>query len=718
MRVIVVGAGIGGLTAALSLRSRGIDVQVLEQASELSEIGAGLQISSNAVRVLDDLGLTERVAGVGVAARGIRFRELADDAPLFETPLGERAAGHYGRPFYQVHRADLLRILAEALPAEHLRLGVTVRDVEQDAGGATVVLAGGERIHGDAIVGADGIHSRVREWMLGPENPRFAGTLGWRSILPYEQARELGLDHSCDCWLGPGRSVVTYWLRRGELFNVIGFVPAAEVRRESWTDSGDVEELRASFIGSCPLVVRMMEMVRSAFITGVYFHDPAPRWSTGRVTLLGDAAHATQPYLAQGACQSIEDAAVVARLLERSGPGDVAGALAEYERRRRPRTTKVQAVARAAERFWHESDPEQVRARNGRFRGLVRIDPLSDTVWGWLYHHDPIAALEHPPEEALGLATAHDAARMQRPESQRAADLWRSAFTPEDHAGGWRGLRAGYDRFLAANAPPSPDAIVEQVDAGGVSALWVGAATSARRTVLHVHGGGFMFGSARRSVDLAERLGRAVGGRVLAVDYRLAPEHPYPAALDDVLAAYRWLLAQGFEASEILLCGESAGAGLALSAALAGRDRGLPRPGALYAMSPLADLEVTGASVDARKGQDPVVDRDLLTEMSAAYLQGHDPRDPLASPVHADFGGLPPLLVHASACEALVDDATRVAEAAGAAGVDVELRLFDDTVHVFPLLAFLPEARKALTDLASFAATRFGSHARSATSRF
>src|SRR4051812_22909516 len=703
MRAIVVGAGIGGLATALSLRGQGIDVEVVEQARELSEIGAGLQLASNAIRVLDDLALTDRLAEVGVAARGVRFPDLSSNELVFQTPLGEQAAERYGRPFYQVHRADLLGVLADALPADRLRLGAKVTGVEQDEDGATVVLADGARITGDVVIGADGIHSYVREWMLGPENPRFAGVLGWRAVLSREQVEDLGLDHSCDCGLGAGRSVVTYWLRRGELFNVIGFVPAEEVHRESWTDSGDVGEMRESFAGSNPLVSRLMDKVESAFITGVYFHDPAPRWTRGRVTLLGDAAHATQPYLAQGACQAIEDAAVVARLVRRRGDGDIPGALTEYEQRRRPRTTKVQAVARAAERFWHESDPEQIRARNGRFRGLVRIDPLTETVWGWLYHHDAIASLARPAEESQGLATAHDAARMKRPESQRAADLWRAAFTPEDHAGGWRGLRAAYDRFLETNAPAPPDAKVAEVDAGGVRALWVGDGDGP--TVLHVHGGGFMFGSARGAVGLADRIAHVLGGRVLAVDYRLAPEHPYPAALDDVLAAFAWLAEQQ-DASQLILSGESVGGGLALSAALALRDHGRPLPVSIYAMSPVADLEIAGLSVDERKGEDPVVDRDLLTEMSAAYLQGHDPRDPLASPIHADFTGLPPLLIHASACEALVDDARRVHDVARAAGVDVQLRLFEDTVHVFAVLGFLPEADEALSDFAAFVGAR------------
>src|SRR5439155_12427086 len=162
----------------------------------------------------------------------------------------------------------LLKILAEALPADLLRLGATVTGVDQDQHSATVVLATGERIAGDAVIGADGIHSRVREWMLGPEAPRFSGMLGWRALLPREEAEDLGLDHSCDAWLGPGRSVVTYWLRRGELLNVIGFVPAREVHRESWTDSGDVGEMRDSFTGSNQRIIRLMDKFDSAFITG------------------------------------------------------------------------------------------------------------------------------------------------------------------------------------------------------------------------------------------------------------------------------------------------------------------------------------------------------------------------------------------------------------------------------------------------------------------
>jgi salicylate hydroxylase len=701
MRAIVVGSGIGGLATALSLRGQGIDVRVVEKATKLSEIGAGLQISANGMRVLREIAIAEQVCDVGVAAQSVRYHDLVSGELLWQTPLGAPAAQRYGEPFIQIHRADLLNLLAGAFGTDDLLLGIAVTDITQDSSGALVTLADGRTLSADVVIGADGIHSRVREWMLGALEPRFSGTLGWRTILPKSRADQLGIDHSCDVWLAPGHSVVTYWMRRGELFNVIGFVPAEEVRRESWTELGDADEMRAAFAASTPVVARMTQMAEATFITGVYFHDPAPRWADGRVALLGDAAHATQPYLAQGAVQSLEDAAVVAHLLARHGPRHVGAALVEYERRRKPRATKVQAVAGAAGSFWHEADPVRIRARNGRFRGLTRLDPLGENTWGWLYHHDPVASIKHPAEESLGLATAHEATHYRRPESRRAVALWRQAFTPADHAAGWMGLRRAYERFLGEVAPIPAEAVVEEVEGRG---RWVGRIADDAPVVLHVHGGGFMFGSAASSTEFAHRIGRAVGGAVFVPDYRLAPEEPFPAAADDVVAAYRWLLRQHISPHRIVLSGESAGGGLVVSAAVRLVAAGAPLPAGIYAVSPFADLAVTGASVDTNAGQDPVLGRDLLAEMSAAYLQGHDPADPDASPVYADLAGCPPLLLHASGCESLTDDTGRLAAAARRGGVDVAVRYFDDTVHAFPLLGFLPESAEALAELADFVA--------------
>jgi salicylate hydroxylase len=225
--------------------------------------------------------------------------------------------------------------------------------------------------------------------------------------------------------------------------------------------------------------------------------------------------------------------------------------------------------------------------------------------------------------------------------------------------------------------------------------------------VLYLHGGGYMLGSAQTGVELAARLAGAVGGTALAVAYRLAPEHAFPAALDDAVAAYRALLADDdVAAGRVVVAGDSAGGGLAVATALRARDEGLPQPRAIYAMSPFADLSLGSPSIDAREGADPAVSRDLLTDMSGSYLQGHDPRDPLASPVHGDLSGIAPLLVHAAAGEALADDARRLADAARAAGVTCELELFDDAVHAFGLFADAPDTDAALHAFGRFVAAQ------------
>lgn len=694
-RVVVVGAGIGGLTAALAAHQQGFDVQVIEQADELAEIGAGLQVSANAMWVLEDLGLADDVRSAGVKAQSIRFHRLDDGSPIFRTELGEHAERRYRQPFIQIHRADLLSILARALPAGMVRLGARVVELREDEDGAVVELANGEEVRGDVVIGADGIHSRIREYVAGPTAADFSGTLGWRALLTREQVEDLGLDHSCDCWLGPGRSVVTYWLRAGDLFNVIGFVPASEVHRESWSELGDAEEMRRSFTGVCETVDSLLARIGEAFVTGVYHHHPAEQWYSGRFVMLGDAAHATAPYLAQGACQAIEDAAVLARLLQRHRD-ERPRALGEYEARRKPRTTKVQSVARGSERWWHETDPVRMTARDGMFRGVTRIDPLTETVSGWIYDHNPITALGRPAGETTGLATARSGFQLQRSVAQRAAESWRHAFTPEEHARGWVGLRSGYQRYLAELPGAGTVAEASEVPPGlliGVTELGAGP------VALHVHGGGFMFGSARSSLGLATRIGEAIDGNVLVAEYRLAPEHPFPAALEDVLAAYRWLLDQGVSASQIVLTGESAGGGLALTCVAELIRLGEPIPAGVWALSPMTDLTLTSPSIDKRAGEDPAVDRDTLTAMSGAYAQGHDPADPRISPLFADLSDFPPVLLHAADNEALRDDAVRFTDAMLAAERTVQLTLVPDSVHIWAIFDYLPETDEALQAL-------------------
>lgn len=255
----------------------------------------------------------------------------------------------------------------------------------------------------------------------------------------------------------------------------------------------------------------------------------------------------------------------------------------------------------------------------------------------------------------------------------------------------------------------APDGVTcTPVDAGGVSAEWsVAAGVDEAKVVLYVHGGGYVMGSAGSHRDMTGRLSKAAGARVLSLNYRLAPEHPFPAPVDDAVAAYRWLLAQGISPGNIAVAGDSAGGGLAIATLLSLRDAGEPLPAAGIGISPWVDMEGTGESMTTRAAVDPVVQKEGLLGMAKLYLGDADPKSPLAAPLHADLGGLPPLLLQVGDAETLLDDSTRLAEKARAAGVDVTLKVWDEMPHVWHLFApILPEGRQAIDEIGSFFQTR------------
>jgi salicylate hydroxylase len=703
MRVLVAGGGIGGLTTAIALRHQGIDVLVLEQAEVLTEIGAGIQIAANAAIVLRELGLEAAIRAVGVKPGSYDYRDLRTGRMLYQAPLGDEAAKRYGAPMYNIHRADLVQILLDAVPAEAKKLGARVASVSQSKDGVEVRLQNGETVQGDVLVGCDGIHSVVREHLRGKEEKHFANILMWRSLIPAERLEGLKLEERGNYWFGPGRTLITYWVRPKNLYSVLASVPASEVQRESWTESADVAGMLDSFGDAEPRARAMLEECKTAFITGMYYRDPIDSWTSGRITLLGDAAHPMVPFLAAGAGQSIEDAWTFARVLARR-QDDVPGALLEYERRRLPRTTRIQAGARAVVKLMHETETDRVRNRNSRWKGMARIDPLAETSWGLAWDYNVVKAVEGPPGEVLNVTGLREGKRLQRPEGQRAFDLWKYAFRPEDVARGHDGLREAYDRFLITNFP-LPEGVTATEDELGDVKAWRVAAPDAPRgnVVLHFHGGGYLIGSAKASLEYASRLAAAVEGTCYTVDYRLAPEHPYPAAIDDAVAAYRALLARGVPASAIMVSGESAGGGLAVALVLALRNAGDPLPAAILSVAPFADLTLSGPSVRAFNGDDPAANRDLLTFMGASYFQGHEPTDPLVSPLFGDLAGLPPLFVTASQGEVLLSDTTRLAERAEKAGVDVTLRVVEDSVHVYPIFPFLPETKATMEAVAAWA---------------
>ncbi len=264
-------------------------------------------------------------------------------------------------------------------------------------------------------------------------------------------------------------------------------------------------------------------------------------------------------------------------------------------------------------------------------------------------------------------------------------------------------MRADIDA-LGSMLPLSEDVVLEPVDAGGVPAAWVTAAGARPGCViLYLHGGGYIIGSIKSHRELAARLSRAAAVRVLLIEYRLAPEHPHPAAVEDATAVYRWLLGTGIAPSRIAIGGDSAGGGLTVAALVALRDAGQPLPAAGVCLSPWVDLEGLGESMTGKAAVDPMVQYERLREMAKMYLAGLDPRTPLAAPLYADLSGLPPLLIQVGTAETLLDDSTRLAERARKAGVDVTLEPWEEMIHVWQAFApVLPEGQQAIDHIGSF----------------
>jgi salicylate hydroxylase len=385
MRVAVVGGGIGGLSAALFLRRAGFEnVTVFEQAPELLEIGAGIQAAPNAVRLLRRLGLAERLGEVAVRLEvGWEFRRWEDGRVLFSQELGDECERLYGEPYYTVHRAHLLDMLREAVPDGTVRLGHRCVDVTQHGDEVELIFEGGSSEHADAVIGADGIHSAVHDAILPPQPATFSGLCAYRALIPAEQAPEEARRPVTTLWLGPGRHFVHYPVSGGREINLVTANPARDWREESWTAEGRVEDLAAEFAGWDERVQQLIASVTETKRYAFYDREPLERWSVGRVTLLGDAAHPMMPFFAQGATQAIEDAAVVAGCLREATRETVDEALLRYESLRKERASKVQQMSRARREHHHLPDGEKQRKRDAEF---AKEDPLGHNAW--LYGHD------------------------------------------------------------------------------------------------------------------------------------------------------------------------------------------------------------------------------------------------------------------------------------------------------------------------------------------
>ena len=395
MRVLIAGAGIGGLTAALAALRQGHEVEVYEQASELKEVGAGVQLSANGTRVLYALGVGEELKSLSCEATGkeIRLWNTGETWKLFD--LGKVSIERYGFPYFTVYRPDLLDVLARAvrrLKADAIHLGRKCVGFTQTDGEVRLDLEDGTTATGDALIGADGVHSPIRQTLFGADKPRFSGIIAWRGIIPMERLparmeRRVGVN-----WVGPGGHVVHYPLRGGAVLNFVGALERTDWQIESWSARGTTEELAADYRGWHEDIQTLIRNIPVPHKWALMVRPPMPRWTVGRVTLLGDACHSMVPFLAQGAVMAMEDGLILARALTELD-GDVASRLARYEEARRERTRRaVEGSADNIARFHDRALADPVGARQyverewaghnvaSRYEWLFRYDALTETL--------------------------------------------------------------------------------------------------------------------------------------------------------------------------------------------------------------------------------------------------------------------------------------------------------------------------------------------------
>ncbi|MER5437436.1 FAD-dependent monooxygenase [Streptomyces sp. NPDC002790] len=386
-RIEVVGGGIGGMAAAAFLHRAGLAVTVHEQASALTEVGAGLVLAPNAVRPLRAMGVIDSALRRAVPLDwGWEFRRWQDGTVLSAERLDGVCERLYGERTYTAHRAHVLDALRSAVPDEAVRLGARCTAVEPHADGVRLTFADGSRTDADLVIGADGMHSLVRATVAAPERPTFAGLCAFRTVVPAEAAPAFALRRAQTLWLGPGHHFVHYPISGGAGVNVAAFAPSTDETAESWSATATIEEFHAEFADWDD---RVTALIKSGAIPGrwaLYDRPPLPSWTLGRMTLLGDAAHPMFPFYGQGAAQALEDAAVLARCLTAT-PDAPDEALARYESRRIPRTTRLQQVSHARAEANHLPDGPEQRARDA---ALGDADPLLRS--GWIYGYDASAA--------------------------------------------------------------------------------------------------------------------------------------------------------------------------------------------------------------------------------------------------------------------------------------------------------------------------------------
>ena len=363
VRAAIIGGGMGGLATANALMQRGLDVTVFEQASQLGEVGAGIFVYPNSLRQLERMGFREALARVGAkVGPGSQYNRM--DGSVVGNITTTDSTGWNG--MYGMHRADILNALAATLPAQAVRTGHRATGFSQTADKAIVRFANGESFEADLVVAADGINSALQPFVVEPSPPEYSGFRAYRGLVSRDRL-DSWPDQTHQVWMGEGKHFMVFPVRSGTLLNYVGFVPTPHETIESWSAIGDRDELAASFADWDPRVTNLLSKVESCFWWGLFDRRPLSNWTNGRLTLLGDAAHAMRPHLGQGANQAVEDAVALGVILEGRSSAEVPAMLRAYEDLRRPRTAMIQAEARQNGRRY-DSLYESVEQRDAEIR--------------------------------------------------------------------------------------------------------------------------------------------------------------------------------------------------------------------------------------------------------------------------------------------------------------------------------------------------------------
>ena len=394
LKMAVIGGGIGGLTAAVALRQAGFEVDVYEQAPELTEIGGGINMGPNAARVLRRLGLGPGLDREGVRPLGTHQRRWQDGRTLQRAPLNPLCEELYGAPHMTIHRADLLAVIADGLPGRaHPSRPPAGRPRRPRRPGRGLVRQR-RRVSPRMCWSAPTASTRrCAPRLFGEEAPRFAGCVAYRGLVPVERIADLGLELGSQSWVGPGGHFVHYFVSRGRLLNFVGWTEHDTWNREDWTDRATIERALAAFAGWHPQVRRIIAAADTCFIWALFDRDPLPRWSVGRTTLLGDACHPMYPFMGQGAAQAIEDGATLAACLAAGDRRPGRGALSATSGCACRASPGCRQMSRANKTRFHLPDGPAQEARDAEW---ARAGDRSPDALRWLYEHDPAAVKPVP----------------------------------------------------------------------------------------------------------------------------------------------------------------------------------------------------------------------------------------------------------------------------------------------------------------------------------